>query len=937
MMTHGADQAATRTRSSAASASDPVLASKITAPDVPDWAVQRPRIAQLITQGTRWCPLTVLTAPVGAGKTLALASWAASEPGLVAWVSLDEYDNRPGAFWSSVAEALRRSGIAMTQTAAAPEQAGEHVFLLQLAAALAVQHPPVTLLLDDLHLVTDATVLKGLDFVLRNAGAGLRLVVASRMAPLLPLLRYQLAGQLAEIQASDLAFSTAEAGQLLAQHGCTLSTDLLDCLMRHTEGLAAGLRLAAISLADHADPGEFVTELSTEDSALTCYLEEEVLNAQPPQVRDVLLCTSILGQVSADAAVELAGDERAAGIWWAAARANAFIQPIGSGRYRYHSLFADALRLKLRHEHPGQVAVLHRRAARWYGRNGLLSDAVHHAARAGDWPLAARLVVDNLAIGQILKPRDGQHLADQFASMPSDHAWTEPAPYLVSAALALSAGSYDSCAASLDAADGVLERGPAERKPLCWFAAALVRLTAAARAGDMVTAAWAAGRTELLLSQVPGEKLDRHPGLRAWVLAGRGAVELWSGHLDEAACVLQEGVAAHLASAAEDEQTGCVGYLALVEALRGRLCHAAELVARAEAATTDSPRPPVRNLDPAALVALACVHMERNELREADSRLRQAYAALGANPDPLIATVGYLVAALGALAEGRPAAVIQAVSQARSGRSVPAWLDLELSLVQSRAYMAIGDIQAALAAAAAQADSKESLAAAVTLAHAWGAAGDSVKARRVLAPALAADSAVPERVRVYAWLVDARLSSTSGDHARTRRSLASALRLAEPEQLRLPFAAERSWIGPVLRCDPDLADAYRCLLAPALLHGRLPAPPGAPDQAVIPREVVELVPQRPSLGTLASEAQACRVQLSKQRRPGAPGMPALTAAELRLLPLLSTHLSLREIAGELFLSRHTVKSEVTSLYRKLGVSSRSEAVARSRELALLER
>jgi len=452
----------------------------------------------------------------------------------------------------------------------------------------------------------------------------------------------------------------------------------------------------------------------------------------------------------------------------------------------------------------------------------------------------------------------------------------------------------------------------------------------------MVTAAWAAGRTELLLSQVPGEKLDRHPGLRAWVLAGRGAVELWSGHLDEAACVLQEGVAAHLASAAEDEQTGCVGYLALVEALRGRLCHAAELVARAEAATTDSPRPPVRNLDPAALVALAWVHMERNELREADSRLRQAYAALAANPDPLIATVGYLVAALGALAEGRPAAVIQAVSQARSGPSLPAWLDLELSLVQSRAYMAIGDIQAALAAAT-QADSKESLAAAVTLAHAWGAAGDSVRARRVLAPALAADSTVPERVRVYAWLVDARLSNTSGDHARTRRSLGSALRLAEPEQLRLPFAAERSWIGPVLRCDPDLADAYRCLLAPALLHGRLPAPPGAPDQAVIPREVVELVPQRPSLGTLASEAQACRVQLSKQRRPGAPGMPALTAAELRLLPLLSTHLSLREIAGELFLSRHTVKSEVTSLYRKLGVSSRSEAVARSRELALLER
>jgi len=190
---------------------------------------------------------------------------------------------------------------------------------------------------------------------------------------------------------------------------------------------------------------------------------------------------------------------------------------------------------------------------------------------------------------------------------------------------------------------------------------------------------------------------------------------------------------------------------------------------------------------------------------------------------------------------------------------------------------------------------------------------------------------------VHAWLVDARLSNTSGDHARTRQSLASALRLAEPEQLRLPFAAERSWIEPVLRRDPDLADTHRCLLVPALLHGRPPTSPGAADRTMTPQEVDELTPQRPGLGTLADEAQACRVQLSKQHRPGAPGMPALTAAELRLLPLLPTHLSLREIAGELFLSRHTVKSEVTSIYRKLGVSSRSEAVARSQELALLDR
>jgi LuxR family maltose regulon positive regulatory protein len=936
MVTYVPGRAATRARGSVVSADDPVLASKITTPGVPDWAVQRPRITQLIIQGTRWCPLTVLTGPVGAGKTMALASWAASESGPVAWVSLDEYDDGPAEFWPYVVAALRRSGIAMTRTGDAGERAGEHLFLLRLAATLAAQHQPVTLVLDDLHLVTDTTVLRGLDFVLRNAGPGLHLVAASRVEPLLPLLRYRLAGQLAEIQASDLAFSTPEASLLLTQHGCTLPADSLEQLMRQTEGLAAGLRLAAISLADHSDAGGFVTDLSAEDSALTGYLEEEVLNAQPPQVRDVLLCTSILSEISTDVAVELAGDERAAGIWSAAARTNAFIQPIGAGRYRYHSLFANVLRLKLRHEYPGRAAVLHRRAARWYGRNGLLSDAVQHAARAGDWPLAARLAIDDLAIVQLLKPRGGQHLADQFASMPSGQAWTEPAPYLVSAALALSTGRYGSCAAALDAADGVLERGRPDQEPVCRLAAALIRLTAAARTGDLAVAAAAAASTELLLSQVPGEKLTRHPGVRASVLASRGAVELWSGHLDDAACVLQEGVAAQAASAGEDEQARCLGHLALVEALRGRLCHAAELATQAIAVPAGSPQTPARDLDPAVLVALAWVHMERHELREAGSRLRQAYTALAVCPDPLTATVGYLVAACGALAEGRAAEVINTVARARSGRFVPAWLDHKLSLVQSRAFLAAGDIQEALAAAT-RADGEDSLAAAATLAHAWEAAGDSRRAQRVLAPTLAADGTVPDRVRVYAWLMDARLSHGSGDHARARRSLASALRLAEPEQLRLPFAVERSWIGRVLRRDPNLAGTHRCLLAPALPREQLPAPPGTSGKAVITPDSDERVPHRPGLGTHAGAAQAHRPQLSKRHRPGAPGGSALTAAELRLLPLLSTHLSLREIAGELFLSRHTVKSEVTSLYRKLGVSSRSQAVARSRELALLER
>ena len=167
-------------------------------------------------------------------------------------------------------------------------------------------------------------------------------------------------------------------------------------------------------MAAHPDPDQFVTELITDDSALTGYLVAEVLDPQPSAVRDVLLNTSILEQVSAEAASALTGNEQAAAILSALARANAFVQPAGSGWYRYHPLFAEVLRLELRREDPGRMATLHRRAARWYERNGRLTDAVRHAAQAGDWQLAAGIVIDQLAIGQIIAPRGSPPLAGQF-------------------------------------------------------------------------------------------------------------------------------------------------------------------------------------------------------------------------------------------------------------------------------------------------------------------------------------------------------------------------------------------------------------------------------------------------------------------------------------------------------------------------------------------
>ena len=901
MATHVAERLAARARRPAVSAGVPVLASKITAPGLPDWALLRPRISRLIAQGRRWCPLTVVTGPAGAGKTIALALWAAAGPGSVAWVCLDEFDNRPGVFWAYLVAALRRSGVSVPGTlpAAARGRAAGHVFLLRLAAALAAQDPPVTVVLDDLHLLADPQVLDGLGYMLRNAGPGLRVVVSARMDPPLPVHRYRLAGQLAEIRASDLAFTVAEAGELLARHGITLTADSLECLTRRTEGWAAGLRLAAISLGTRPDPDQFVKELITEDSALTGYLVEEVLNTQPPDVRDVLLNTSLLEQVSAQAASELAGTEQAGRILSALAHANGFVQPIGSGWYRYHTLFAEVLRLKLSREYPDRVVTLHRRAARWYERNRQPTEAVRHAARAGDWQLAANMVIDGLAISQIIEPRGGRSLAGEFAAMPHGQAWTEPQPHLVSAAVALSAGRPESCAAALDAADGILEGLPADQQAAGRLAAAMIRMTASLRSGDLMAAAAAAAYAEVLASRIPGDKLARHPDIRARVLAGRGAVELWSGHLDQAARVLESGVAAETASGIQGEPADCLGHLALVEALRGRLCRAATLGAEAAAAlAADEPRPAVPHPSPAALVALAWVHLERYELREAHSRLKQADAALGVAPDKLIGAVAWLAAAYGALAEGRAAAAAHSVARARSGWSVPAWLDQQLSLVQSRAYAAAGDILAALAAAG-RVGRDDSPEAAVTLARAWAAAGDAQNATRALAPALATGSEAPDRMRLQAWLVDARLGYDRGDRARGRRSLASALRLAEPEQLRLPFVLESGWIGPELQRDPGLAHAHRRLLSPALRQDQPPAPRGAPDQTPI----------------LAAGP--------------------LTEREREVLRHVSGMLSSAEIATEMHISTHTVKTHLTHIYRKLAATRRGEAVRRARQLELI--
>lgn len=911
-MTSSPNGAATSpTRHRAASAAETILTSKIIAPALPDWMVPRPRIDERINAGRQGL-LTVVSGPPGAGKTMAIASWAAACPGRppIAWVTLDEYDNRPRAFWSYVVEALRRAGVEIPGSVWAPGRGRvDQAFLLRLTAAIAACGSPVVLVLDDLHLVTEPRTLNALTRLLRNARPHLSLVVASRSDPVLPLHRYRLAGELTEIRAGELAFSVGEASQLMEQHGIALPADSLAFLTSRADGWVAALRLAAISMTTHPDPAQFVKHVAAEDSAVAGYLVEEVLNTLPAAMRSFLLRTSILDKVNADLASELAGAAPATDLP-TLAQANALIRPLGGGWYRYHPLLADVLRLKLRRESPDLERDLHRRAARWLRKNRTPAEAARQAVAGGDWQLAARIAVDELAIHQLIEPPGVEPLAEVLQRIPQDQTWSEPQPLLVTAALRLASTSDDSAGASLAAADQMLDQIPPEQEIPSRLARAVIQFGLAQRQGDFHAAEVAAADATALIGKIPADQLAMHPDMGVQVTAGRGALELWAGGFDQAAVTLS---AAAAAAQNAGLRAGCLGHLALLEALRGRLGRAAELAAPPVSAGRDDQARADLSSSCAATVAMAYVHVERGELPEARRCLRRADEILQLSPDKLIGAVACLVAARGFLAQRRPGPVAALAGRARHGWSPAPWLEQRLLLAESQAHLAQGNLASAVQAAR-RAGPDSSLEAAAALARAWLAGGNVQAARRALAGGSAEGDRVPDHIRLQAWLADAQLSHEIGDRRSADRLLERALRLAESEQVRLPFLMEGRWIREELPENPGLARAYRQLL------NQGPSSRGGPARSLAS------APAKPHVST-ARQAAATQV------------MPLvvenLSNREREVLQHASELLGTAEIAAEMFVSVNTVKSHLKSIFRKLGAGSRNEAVRRARQLQLL--
>jgi LuxR family maltose regulon positive regulatory protein len=879
-----------------------LLATKLTLPRTSLRQVPRPRLFDLLDTGTRQL-LTLVSAPAGAGKTTLLASWSASRqpPGPVAWLSLDAGDNEAGRFWAYTVGALCQSGAVPRNSvlrSLAPLPWSEERCLPLLVSGLAQLPTPVVLVLDDLQDITDAAVFEGLELLVRHAPSQLRLVLATRVDPPLPLQRLRLDGQLVQLRAADLAFTVAETAELLAtsEDQPPLSDGDLALLHARTEGWAAGLRLAALSLKGQPDPHRFLTEFAGDDKSVADYLTREVLDRQPDDLRSFLLRTCVVDELDGNLADTLTGGHGGEATLARLEQANGFVTTVGPGRraYRYHRLFAELLRYELRREAPTQVGKLHRRASGWYAVRGLPVHAIQQALMARDWRAAADLMAEHgpsLVLGG-----DAATLHQLVGQLPTELVQPDPELVLLGAADRIVRGDPDVAAAQLVAASQQTKGMSEQRRGRFALLLAIVNTALAWQVGDL-DRVLAAGEEALVLQSRLVKGGD--DGARAITLSTVGAAALGVGHLDAAELHLREGLAVALRAGLAPQQVSCLSQLALVHAMRGELHEAWRCGTNAAGITADQGWAS-SVLRAGGDLALAWVHYYRNDLGEAARHADQAAAAAGAGWPPMTIGIAILRARL-QRARGDLAGALDTVAAARRDLtgcrgSTSLWRWLLLTEAELRS--AAGQPQSA-SAVRGSLDERRPLAGgeAVMLARLQLAEGDPAGAAATLAAgegggAPAGFMLVPAEVS----LLDALVGDALGEHDRAAASLEHALSLAEQEDLRRSFL-----------------DA------------------GAPARSLLARYRRRVPTCWSYLDALLQEStEAAQVAL-----PAPKLIHRLTEREHTVLRYLPSMMTYEEIAGDLYVSLNTVKTHAYGIYRKLGVTGRRQAVRAARELHLL--
>jgi len=754
----------------------------------------------------------------------------------------------------------------------------------------------VILVIEDLHELNSPETLGQLTRLLTNLPDGVHAVLTTRHDLPLRLHQLRLAGELAEIRAADLQFTKRETRELLAASGIALSDAGVGLLHQRTEGWAAGLRLATLSLARHPDPDRFVADFSGTNRAVAEYLLDEMLDRQTGDIRDLLLRTCLLDRVNGALADLLTGRPGSERILLGLEDANAFVVSLDPGRtwFRYHHLFADLLRLELRRTLPDQVPALHRRAAAWFGEHGQVIEAIRHTQAAGDWPEAARLLADH----SFSLTLDGyaQTLQALVRAFPAGEDHPELA--LVRAGNDLVQGRLDEAAAHLAVAETYAKTAPPDRQHHLWVAIASLHLSLARRRGNL---AGVVEHARFLASPVTGqsdEDIALDNDLRAVALMNLGTMEAWSLAIPDAERHLQEGAALARQIGRPYLEVGCLTQLGFASKIRPfattqRRCSEAIALAERHGWGTDPVIAP-------ALVTLASTMVWTGEFDEAERWLRRTAHALHADIGPgirqlLHITTGMLLTCRGrrreALEEFSAAELLQ--SRLAGTHALASQVTGWLLATQARLGMP-GEASAALAAL----DDERAKSGEVANARAVICLADGDPAAALAAVRDVLDGTAP--VIGYVTTVETHLIAglahrELGDQRAANQAAERALALAEADRLVLPFAMTGS--AELLAAMPRHETAHAALLADILdvLGG----------------------------GSVAGV------------RPGRGPAEELSAGELKVLRYLPTNLSRPEIAAELSVSVNTVGTHIRSIYAKLQVSDRSSAVQRARELRLL--
>jgi LuxR family maltose regulon positive regulatory protein len=854
--------------------------------------------------------VAAISAPAGSGKTVLMRSWI-TEAGLArhaAWVAVDSEERDPQEFWISVADALRgpAAGSALVRPLTAAPGLDGWAMVERLLQDLAPLEDRLWLVIDDAHLLDSGELLSQLELLLLRAPQELRFVLATRHDLRLGLHRLRLEGELTEIRTADLRFSRAEARALFGATGVELPEEALARLHARTEGWAAGLRLAALSLAGHPDPERFAAEFSGTDRAVAEFLLAEVLDRQSEEVRRLLLRTSVAERVSGPLADVLTGRSGGERILQDLEQAGAFVVSMDAGRswFRYHPLFADLLQLELRRTEPNERAALHRAAAGWLADYGHPVEAVSQAQAGGDWEMAGRLLSDcwlDLYLGG-----RGATLAELLARFPRRVVAASPELTTVQVAGDLIGGSLEDAGRHLAQATGALTAVPADRRGRVQVMLAVLRLFLARCRVDFPVVAEEAHRLLALMDAADAAHLGLGDDLRAAVFISLGIAEIWALRFDDAERHLQRGVAlAHQIGRPYLEFTG--------------LTHRAHgmLLFRPDASHAEWSRQAIElaerhgwgeeSLAGMAYAQLGIVMLYQGRLDEAQPWLERADRTLRSGVEPAAGMSLRYARAVLELARGRYEEALAAFRDAEKLAAALAGPHTCVTSMRSRMLQTLVRLgqtgRAEQLLAELGADERASAEMRTATAALRLASDDPQGAADALGPVL--DGSVPgaRRVRkVTALLLEARARDALGDQATAGSVLERALDITESSRILLPFL-----LDPV----PALLERHRGRTAhPALIA-----------------QILDLQP-RPARAAPPPAGQAGWARgrgLDEQ----------LTDTETRVLRYLPTHLTAPEIAAELWLSVNTVNTHTRHLYAKLGVHRRHEAVDRARALGLL--